>query len=41
MSKVLTIIVTSPPYFNILKHNSKGLRADKSLRDLEMAQEMA
>ena len=30
MSKVLTIIVTSPPYFNILKHNSKGLRADKS-----------
>ncbi|TLE08658.1 DNA methyltransferase [Helicobacter bilis] len=23
-------IVTSPPYFNILKNNSKGLRADKS-----------
>jgi DNA modification methylase len=23
-------IITSPPYFNILKNNSKGLRADKS-----------
>lgn len=25
-------IVTSPPYFNILKNNSKGLRADKSIK---------